>query len=373
MKIYKSIWIVGLATGWLSQNVVEAQTQNNPLIINISPSNGGERVDMGVWYLGRLANISRERDFIGAENVTGLRIRAPKDHDLVQVDNRLELTQVQRDEIEQDLAKTDNLNGTETQISIMSSGDGLSPFYTTNNGNSIRSRAWKALFKRTIEYVESRGFTVGYIEPLNEPANKTGSAQNWSNILADFQEDSLLTRYPIVGPSTYGFRNAEANWWNVMGSQVDWGATHVIGSRGTGRQLKSFIRAVRRSGKEYFNSEIHSLVEVIISANMGSIGGEWWPRQLNEIKGNFVKSLMTERWINRSYVEKTDSTNNYAAGVAFRVPNQERINIFAESRNGTTYFRIVSDQDVSFNDGPLVRSFEFVARHNEEQQIVATW
>ncbi len=373
MNFSKIVSAAFLAASFFSSTLVSAQTQDNPLIINISTSSNGVNKNMDIWYLGRQANIAKERDFMGAENVTGIRIRAPKDYDLVKVGSRFELTQAQKDEIDVDLAKTADLNGTATKISIMSSGEGLSSFYTINNGNDIKAKTWRALFKRSIEYVESQGYTVGYIEPLNEPGGKTGSAQNWNNVLASFQADSKLTQYPIVGPSTYGFSNAKKNWWDVMGSQVDWGATHVIGSKGTGNKFKGFVQAVLDSGKEYFNSEIHTLVEVIISANMGSIGGEWWPRKLNSVNGNFVKSIMDERWINSSYVEKTDNTTNYAAGVAFRVPNQKKINVYAESRNDTVYFRIVSNKKVSFNGGTKKKTFDFAANHNDGQQIVVTW
>ncbi len=373
MNFSKIVSMAFLAASFFSSALVDAQTQDNPLIINISTANNGVNKNMDTWYLGRRANIAKERDLIGAENVTGLRIRAPKEYDMDKVGNRFELTQTQKNELDEDLAKTANLAGTATKIAIMSSGDGLSSFYTKNNGNDIKSKTWKALFKRSIEYVESQGYTVGYIEPLNEPANKTGSPENWNQVLGHFQADSKLTQYPIVGPSTFGFKNAKKNWWDVMGSQVDWGATHVLGSRGTGNQFKGFVQAVLDSGKEYFSSEIHSLVEVIISAKMGSIGGEWWPRELNTVNGNFVKSIINDRWINQSYVEKIDNSTNYAAGVAFRVPNQNRIDVYAESRNDTVYFRIVSNENVSFNGGTNRKTFDFVANHNDEQQIVVTW
>ncbi len=260
-------------------------------------------------------------------------------------------------------------------ITLMASSarDKVHPYYV--NGQNIRVGRWRDMFKAYINYVQNRhNLNVLFIEPGNETdfGNKYNNKSNWQQIHRAFNQDSMLSRYPIVGPSTLS-AGAVHNWWPYVRNNTDWAATHVI--NGTMNQYIRFLKQSRSEGKPYFASENHSLAEMIICANYADcMGGLWW--RTSRDKGVWSRVSKNGRQI--AYAE---DRRNWTVATVYKQRRQNKAWIFASggtratSRNAvsTTYRFISENRDVYFDGVGPQREFEITVGRSDTFAIEVTW
>lgn len=262
-------------------------------------------------------------------------------------------------------------------VTLMASSakDKVNPYYVASNGQDLRVGRWRDMFKAYIDYVENtHNLNVILIEPGNETdyGDKFKNKKNWEDIHKAFNEDPVLTNYPIVGPSTLS-AGAVHNWWPFVKNNSDWAATHVI--NGSMNQYIKYLKQSNSEGKPYFASENHSLAEMIICANYTDcLGGLWW--RTSPDKGDWSRVSQHGRQI--AYVEDRP---NWTVATVYKQRRNNKAWIFASggtratSNNGVpTRYRFVSEgRDVYFDGVGPQREFEIEVSKNSTFAIEVTW
>lgn len=261
------------------------------------------------------------------------------------------------------------------EVTLMASSaeSKVHPYYV--NGDTIRVGRWRDMFIAYVNYVEDvHGLRVRLIEPGNETdyGRKYNNRSNWARIHRVFNNDPILSRYPIVGPSTLS-AGAAHRWYDQVGEDTDWVATHVI--NGTMAQYIRFLRRSVSDNKPYFASENHSLAEMIICANYADcLGGLWW--STSQDKGDWSR---VSRWGRQ--IAYAEDRPNWTVATVYKQRRQNKAWIFASggtratARNAvpTTYRFISEGQDVYFDGVGPQRSIEITVGKSDTHAIEVTW
>ncbi len=330
----------------------------------------GEASTLNLWGFGWIGNIERNITRMGGEqNIDIVRIGSSKEWALDSNNNLHPDAIAEIDTQIQSVLRVRQGNPNVRWAMVSSGGNGINPWYVQNNGVDIRGARWLELFRATKNYVESTyGIPLAYVEVANEQdfGGKIGTRSNIHSIQQRFQADPDFADLPIVGPSTLS-SNAASSWYNAAQGSTDWGATHLIG--GSGRNYVDFVKEVVRDGKEYYGSEVHHLVEMIIAEEYGGIGGIWW-NNVSVEQGLFVQATEGERLF---YREKPGSTS---AAAGYRDPDDPNlIHIFAASANndgGATFELLSTDVPLLWDDATTPRNrFRFSIGATEDRYFTA--
>lgn len=325
---------------------------------------GGENKSMNLWGIGWVGNTAQNVSRMGgSQEVDFIRIGCPNEWPLV--DDK-ELSAEAIAEMDKQLAAAEKAPN--AQIGCVCSGarTKINSYYV--DGDDFRERRWIKLFKAMKRHIESKGKQVAFIEIGNEQdfKNKIGSPSNINNIQQKMKTDIDFIGIPLVGPSPINAGHAQEEY-DEMKNTLDWGATHAI--NGIGEKYINFVKQVQDDGKPYWGSEIHNLVEMLIGAEYGAIGGLWWsPIKVNQ--GLFQQ--YNQRGNRLGYTEVADT---FSAAAAYRDDTQNNtIHLFLASKFGGEKFRIkIQNRDVSFNGGPLTKTYDIDLGVNEEVYIKLTW
>ena len=332
----------------------------------------GEASTMNLWGFGWIGNTERNITRAGGEqNIDVVRIGSTKEWAL---DSNNNLHPDAIAEIDKQIAvavRVQQGNPNVRWSMVSSGGNGINPYYIQNNGVDIRGANWLEMFRATKDYVETNyNMDLAYVEVANEQdfGGKIGTKSNIHSIQERFQADPDFANIPLVGPSTLDSRNA-LNWYEPAQSSTDWGATHLI--NGSGSSYVNFVdRVINQDGKEYFGSEVHHLVEMIVAEEYGGIGGLWW-NNLSEIQGLFIQATEGEVLF---YREKAGSTS---AAIGYRdVDDPNLIHIFAASAvngdGGATFQFQSTDVPLLWNGGSTPQnSFTITIGATEERYLQA--
>ncbi len=374
-----AIAVVGLLNYSCSEDYMQPeQKQQDPHLkgtsLRFNTTSSGTRKAISYWGIGWIGNTDASiKKMGGAHEIDVVRIGCPKEWAL----DGGSLTADAKADIDKQMGKATKVTSANpnTKIALVCSGGkspgnpdkGIHSWYVQSNGKEIIGSRWLALFKATKNYVRSNyNLDIAYIEVCNEQdyGGKVGTKGNFNNILAKFQSDSELGAYPMVGPSTLS-ANAAANWYSPMKGNLDWGATHAIG--GSGTKYVDFVKKVRSDGKEYFGSEVHNLVEMIIGADHGAIGGLWW-NTVKEEQGLFSQYCQQG---NRICYEKVKST--FSAACGYKGAQTNTIHLFAASIKGETFTFNCSDRDVYFDGQGPQKNYTVNVPKNGEVYVKVTW
>ena len=359
-------WVMGCV---VALGLVFSLAHPAPAAVEFSTTAPGQASSLELWGLGWIGNTGRSINRAGgAQNIDLVRIGSTKEWAL---DSNNQLADEAKAEIDTQIAKAVQVQQGNPNVRfamVSSGGNGINPWYVQNNGRDIRGVRWLELFRATKNYVESTyGFELAFVEIGNEQDfnNKKGRRDNIHSIQQRFQNDPDFADIPVVGPSVLNANNANS-WYNAARGSTDWGATHLIG--GSGRSYIDFVKKVRDDGKEYYGSEVHHLVEMIIAEEYGGIGGTWW-NTLSEVRGKFIQATEGNRLF---YREKAGSISAASGYRDTEDPN--KIHIFAASAGGGggTSFEFVSDRPVYWDGvGPQERFFLSIG-DSEEVYIEVT-
>ena len=341
--------------------------------VNFSTSSAGANTAMNYWVVGThraQTSIDKLGNQIDAIRVGGFQ-KWPLNND-----NTLSTEAKQHLDNEiKEAVKILSVNPNAT-IALCSSGKkGKVHSSFVNNGN-IRPTKWVALFKAVRSYLleqfAAKGYStsIAYIEVNNEPDwKKYGDKSNMNTIMAKMQKDAVLGSIPQVGPSTLNCANAN-KWWKVMNGNADWGATHVLG--GNMNNYISFIKKVNQQGKPFFNSEAHTVAEMIVAAEYGSKGGLWW-YPVSEMEADFTHAQFENR------ICYKEVRGNWAVAAGYRGEGNT-VHLFVSSAGrfgnaniSTTFTFNCSDRSVRFDGSELKSSHTVTIGKNDTRHIVVTW
>jgi len=220
-----------------------------------------------------------------------------------------------------------------------------------DGSNKIIPKRWVDAIEASINYVNSKyGYNMSdwyFIEVFNEPDWEWsfGSKNIMLSIMTDFKSRPTINSIPLLGPSTLSSANAQA-WWDVIKTKSDIGGCHVI--NGSMASFKNYVKGVHSQSKKFINPEIHTLVEIMIHADLSTgpgEGGMWWGGcQMPEAQ--FMQACKGKRL---AYFEDPDT---WSVACVYRDLNGD-IWLFASAseRNSTlaTYTFECEDRDVYFD------------------------
>ena len=325
----------------------------------------GQNKSMTTWAIGWVGNTAQNVSRMGgAGQIDYLRVGCPKEWALV---NGTDLSSSAISEMDKQLAKADKVPNAKIGC-VCSGGNGINSWYVQSNGKDIRGSRWLALFRAMKKHIESKGKQVAFIEVGNEQdfGGKKGSPANINSIQQRFQSDSEMGNIPLVGPSPLSAGNAKKEY-DVTKSTTDWGATHAI--NGSGQKYIDFVKQVRGDNKPYWGSEIHNLVEMIIGAQYGALGGLWWsPVKVQE-------GLFSQYNSRGNRVGYKEVSSTFSAAAAYKDNTQSNtIHIFVASKfGGQTFTLKCADRDVSYDGSSLKRDHTVTLTQNESRYIKVTW
>ena len=339
------------------------------LTVDFRTDETGTFKGMSQWGLGWLGNTS---NFVsrmgGAQNIDYVRIGCPKEWALDANDALVADAKSDIDNQMNSVLLVTNVNPNTTVGLVCSGGNGINTWYVQSDGINIRGIRWLKLFKAVVNYIDSQyGLSIGFIEVANEQDfnNKIGTKENIANIMERFQNDSQVGSIPLVGPSTLA-TGAALKWYTPAKAFTDWGATHII--NGSGQNYIDFVQTVRNDGKEYYGSEVHQLVEMIIAEEYGALGGTWWPYSVGVTEGLFVQYSQQG---NRVFY--AEQASGITATSGYRSADNQKIYIFAASKGGETFTYNVTDRsDVYFNGTGPQTSFT-TGQVTGSELIEVTW
>ena len=343
-------------------NVSATKSTNN---LRFGTNRPGQNKSMSLWAVGWIGNTKQNVSRMGgASQVDYYRIGCPKEWPLL---NDTELSTDAKAEMDKQLAAHSQVPNANI-ICVCSGGNGINNYYVQNNGSDIRGSRWLELFRAMKRYIESKGKQVALLEVGNEQdfGGKVGSPSNIHSIQQRFQSDSEMGSIPLAGPSTLSAGKAKGEY-DVMKSSLDWGAAHAI--NGSGQKYIDFVKQVRNDGKPYWGSEIHNLVEMIIAAEYGGLGGLWWsPVKVQE-------GLFTQYNQRGNRVGYKEVASTFSAGAAYKDNTQSNtIHIFVASKVGGQTFNLkCDDRDVSFDGSAPTREYPVTLAQNESRYIKVTW
>ncbi len=336
--------------------------------VTFSTSDVGVPKGLSHWAIGWVGNTQQNIERMGgAANIDTVRIGCPKEWAL---DSNNQLVPDAIAEVDTQMAKAllvTSANPNAKIAMVCSGGNGINAWYIQNNGVDIRGTRWLSMFKAVKNYVGSTyGLDFAYIEVANEQDfnQKKGTKQNINNIMAKFKADPEMGIYPQVGPSTLSTATA-MNWYQPTKGNTDWGATHAIS--GGAKKYINFVQTVNADGKSYYGSEIHNLVEMIMSEHYGGIGGLWW-HSLSVNEGLFSQYCQQG---NRIFYKEKRST--FSAMSAYRGAEPRTIHVFAASKKGESFNLNVSNRDVFFNGVGPQRSYVVNIEKNRDAYVKITW
>ena len=217
---------------------------------------------------------------------------------------------------------------------------GIVDWYKKSDGSANIER-WYNVMLKSREYVESKGHKVVALEVFNEPDWKKwnmGDKKDLDELLERCEDWDVLR----VGPSTLS-PNSARNWYDVIEKNVDCGSTHTLG--GSMELYLDFIKAVQKDRKTFMNPEVHSLVEVIVGAEVGIDSACWWD-QINAGRAAFMKACQGKR-IAYECVEE-----NWSAACVYRGEDGILYGFAStnERTNGkpTSYKFVCKNEDVTY-------------------------
>ena len=218
--------------------------------------------------------------------------------------------------------------------------EGIINWYKEKDGSANVDR-WYNVMLKTKEYVESKGHEVISLEVFNEPDWKNwnmGKKPDFKKLFRKCNDWGVLR----VGPSTLA-TNPSEEWFHTISSNIEVGSTHTLG--GNMKQYIDFINKVKRRKKLFMNPEVHSLVEVIVGAELGIDSACWWD-QINVGRAAFMKACQGRRL---AYVQVKE---NWSAGCVYRGPDDVLYGFAStnERTNGkeTKYKFVCTDQDATY-------------------------
>lgn len=217
---------------------------------------------------------------------------------------------------------------------------GIIDWYKNPNGSAHLDR-WYNVMVKSKDYIESKGHRVASIEVFNEP--------DWAkwNMGKRDDLDELLERCKPwgvlrVGPSTMSTNQAEG-WYKKIQSNVEAGSTHTI--NGTMAQYIDLIETVKDDRKLFMNPEVHSMVEVIVGAEVGIDAACWWD-QINKGCAAFMKACQGRRI---AYVAVEE---NWSAACVYRGPDGILHGFASTNERGngveTIYRFVCTDEDATY-------------------------
>lgn len=342
--------------------------------LNFSTTASGTNKSMNYWVHGT-HSIQTAIDRLGANEIDVIRIGGFQKWALAG-DNR-SLRQETKDHLDGQIAKAINVLSinSNADISLCSSTqDGKVAPYFIKNGQA-RTTRWKKLFKAVREYLlqefNNKGYypSIAFIEANNEPDwNKIGDQANMNDMMQKMQNDGVLGSIPQVGPSTLSCAKANS-WYEATKNNTDWGATHVLG--GNMQKYIDFIKKINNQGKPFYNSEAHTVAEMIVAAQYGCKGGLWWyPVSGNEAA--FTKAQYGKR------ICYKEIKANWAVAAGYK-GSGNTIHLFASSAerfkppSNSTFTFTCSDRKVSFDGSAKKYSHSVTIGKNETKHIVVTW
>lgn len=234
--------------------------------------------------------------------------------------------------------------------------DKYSPNYRAN------TERWAALIDATTRQLQTWGYNVIGVAPLNEPDYGTGQSWGWKEgNEADFKNiiQLLKTNYSstfehvgFVGGNTLNCDNA-LHWYNYLSSDLSYGTTHQLA--GSFDSYASFFSRVANDGKAGFGDELHNVNDAIVGQQYGMTMGIWWSFD-GIARGQFCRATSSENPGERlGYAEDRDSWTsaavyrNHVDGVVEGfVGSSER------QANSHSYEFVSLDRDVYYDGrGPL--------------------
>ncbi len=355
------------------QLVSKKASSNATATVDFTTSAVGKNVAMDYWAVGT-HGASKSIEQLGSE-VDVVRVGGFQKWPMIDAKTLSQDAQTHLDSEVEDVIKFLQVNPN-AQISLSSSSkNGKVNSYFISNGK-VNTTRWKNLFKAVRKYtlnkLQERGYSVNvaFIEANNEPDwNKIGDKSNMNSMMAKMQADSELGSIPQVGPSTLNCANAKS-WWNATKRNSDWGATHVLG--GNMKNYISFIKKVNNEGKPFYNSEAHTVAEMIVAARYGCKGGLWWYPVSNHEAG-FTHAQFGNQILYKEVRE------NWAVAAAYKgegnkihlfVSSAER---FGNAQTKTTFTFNCTDQPVSFDGSEKKTSHTVSIGKNDTEHIIITW
>jgi hypothetical protein len=252
---------------------------------------------------------------------------------------------------------------------------GIVDWYKEPDGSANIER-WYNVMLKSREYVESKGHKVVALEVFNEPDWKKWNMGKMEDLDELFErcEDWGVLR---VGPATLSSGPAE-EWYQAIRKNIDCGGTHTLG--GSLKQYVDFIETVKKDRKHFKNPEVHSLVEVIVGAELGIDSVCWWD-QINAGRAAFMKACQGSR-IAYACVEA-----NWSAACVYRGKDGVLYGFAStnERTNGkeTLYRFVCNNEDVTYclNGNPKKgvfrqrgEPFEIQAKIDEEgKKSITRW
>ncbi len=234
--------------------------------------------------------------------------------------------------------------------------DNYSPNYRANTSR------WAALIDATTRQLQTWGYNVIGVAPLNEPDYGTGLSWGWKEgNEADFKDiiQLLKTDYSstfagigFVGGNTLNCDNA-LHWYNYLSSDLNYGTTHQLA--GSFDSYADFFNRVASDGKTGFGDELHNVNDAIVGQQYGMTMGIWWSFD-GIARGQLCRATSSENPGERlGYAEDRSS---WTAGAVYRNKVDGVVEGFVGSseRQATDHsYEFVSlDRDVYFDGrGPL--------------------
>jgi len=257
---------------------------------------------------------------------------------------------------------------------------GTDPYFF--DGSSLDTNKWYNLVKKHVEYYQSRGQTVAYMMPFNEPyywagqgpAGEVPAALNSiAQLLAD---DATLDGIGIMGPSTLESA-AALGTYDVAKGPLTHGSTHHLQWYNSASWIADFYTYVLSQGDVAYNPELHALGEAIFSAEYGCTGGAWWadpdrllPRAL------FMESCQGSRL---GYAENRGgdwaATLTQSAAAVYLSPGGELYGFAGGFERQTldgsmnNYRFVCTDRDVYFNGIGPIREYVLPVRNAQDALV----
>ena len=174
---------------------------------------------------------------------------------------------------------------------------------------------WMALYKATMEYVESRGLKVVSIAPFNEPDNKgyQGDMDDFRELSRMITEDSFFEGVRISAGNVMD-DDLASEWYNYMKPYVTEGNSHQLA--GSFDAYADFYQEVRADGNYAMQDELHNVGDAIVAVEYGLQAGIWWTFD-GKARGRFCQAN-SEGGARLGYGENRD---NWTSAAVYRLPD----------------------------------------------------
>ncbi len=335
--------------------------------VHFDPNDAGIDKSVPTWGVdsawANFDNVRQSFHHIGQDNVEIVRVLVYYDEPLVNLGGgNYELNAAAKAKVDNHLALA-AMGGPDIPLTFGTGGTfpgEVDPSYLQGGGVNVTQYA--RVIKATQEYINTQpGFTnspIYAIEPFNEPDFNVpyNNPADLNSVITQLKTYPEFANTLMVAPSVLNSDLAQG-WYDAV-PQATAGSSHLLA--GSLTSYTNFITHVNNTGKPFVAPELHSMGEILASADRGTEAGMVWADVLRG-RGTLIRASDGDRL---AYAENLGSQS---AAAVYRAPDG-RLYAFAggverDYLGSDDTYRFVSSQDAWFN-GIKVREYMMHTKHD---------